>query len=228
MATEPGAKTLVVGHRGNPARFPDNSIQGILDARSVADMVEIDVRRTADGILVLSHDAHIGDRVIVESDYESFPGLDRFTDLLDAIGSFPLNIEIKNWPADPDFDPSLETARRIADHARPIDLITSFHWPTVEAVRATRPDVPTGLLINGGGRIDEALAAARTGGHEAVAPHWSLIEDPDLVMAAAGGLSVIAWTVNDDSVARRLIDGGITAVISDDPARMRELVEETP
>lgn len=219
--------TKIVGHRGNPARFPDNSIDGILDARAVADMVEIDVRRTADGQLVLSHDAHLDGQTLIDSPSSAFPDLARFEDLLAVVGAFPLNIEIKNWPADPDFDPSLETPRRIAALARDIDLITSFHWPTVAAARDARPDVATGLLVDRGGDVYEAISHAFDNGHQAIAPHWSLLADAPTVMEAAAGLAVNTWTVNDAGLARRLIEAGISAIITDDPARMRRLIEET-
>ena len=46
----------IVGHRGWPARFPDNTLAGFLAVTAVADAVELDVRRSADGKLVLAHD----------------------------------------------------------------------------------------------------------------------------------------------------------------------------
>ncbi len=219
--------TRVVGHRGNPARFPDNSIEGILDARRIADMAEIDVRRTSDGELVLSHDAHVGGRALIDFPASTFPELARFEEVLAVVGDFPLNIEIKNWPDDPDFDSSLETPRRIATYARDIDLITSFHWPTVAAARHVRTDVATGLLVDRAGDIPAALDQARAGHHQAIAPHWSLVTDPAQIMDAAGGLAVNVWTVNDDALAHKLIEAGISAIITDDPARMRRLIEET-
>lgn len=44
-------------HRGDMVYYPENSIEGIISAiRMGADMVEIDPRRTSDGVLVLMHD----------------------------------------------------------------------------------------------------------------------------------------------------------------------------
>ena len=218
--------TQIIGHRGNPTRYPDNSLAGILDAIEIADMVEIDVRRTVDGTLVLSHDAQIGGRALIEHPANSFDVVE-FDDLLPVVGDFPLNIEIKNDPSDPDFDPSFETAHRIAERARTVDLITSFHWPTVDAVRSLRADVRTGLLVDRGWNLEQAIDAAVATGHDAVAPHWSLLEDAPAIRERAGELAVNVWTVNDVTLARRLMDANITAIITDDPATMVALTRES-
>ena len=45
-------------HRGDMAMYPENSIEGLISSIMMgADMVEIDPRRTKDGVLILLHDA---------------------------------------------------------------------------------------------------------------------------------------------------------------------------
>ena len=57
-AAPPPPRPLVVGHRGARARFPENTLPALRHALSAgADGVEIDVRVSADDVLVLSHDA---------------------------------------------------------------------------------------------------------------------------------------------------------------------------
>ena len=57
---------LVYGHRGASAAAPENTIEAYVLARDQgADGVEIDVRRSADGILVLHHDPDLPDGRIV-------------------------------------------------------------------------------------------------------------------------------------------------------------------
>jgi glycerophosphoryl diester phosphodiesterase len=57
-ALPPPPRTLVVGHRGARARFPENTLPALRHALAAgADGVEIDVRVSADDTLVLSHDA---------------------------------------------------------------------------------------------------------------------------------------------------------------------------
>ena len=57
-AAPPPLRPLVVGHRGARARFPENSLPALRHALAAgADGVEIDVRLSADDVLVVSHDA---------------------------------------------------------------------------------------------------------------------------------------------------------------------------
>ena len=101
---------LVIAHRGASAAFGDNTLaafQGAVAQR--ADGVELDVRRTADGGLALSHDDRLADgRLVMELDLAALPA--EIIDLptaLDACAPLALvNTEIKNWPDDADFDPS--------------------------------------------------------------------------------------------------------------------------
>ena len=54
-------RTLVIAHRTCPLGAPENSLEGVRLAASVgADYVEIDIRRTSDGVPVLMHDPLLG------------------------------------------------------------------------------------------------------------------------------------------------------------------------
>lgn len=51
-----------IGHRGAPQEFPANSLRGFARAAELGcDMVECDVRQSADGVLVLAHDEEVQD-----------------------------------------------------------------------------------------------------------------------------------------------------------------------
>jgi len=60
-ATGP-AGPLLIGHRGNPAEAPENTVAAVRAALAVQpppEFVEVDVRRSADGRLVVLHDADL-------------------------------------------------------------------------------------------------------------------------------------------------------------------------
>ncbi len=226
---------FVGGHRGLRLQYPDNTEAGILAAMQVCDLVELDARQTADGQIVLSHDPQLGGHLLIETTWEDLRRVDLggghppalFERVMGAIGDFPLDIEIKNNPADPDFDDSFAFPLRVASLARPQDVVTSFHWPTMEAIRAAHPDVRTGLLIDLGGSLQEGVEHAAAGGHQVVAPHWSLLGDEPgsaIAPARARGLDVVVWTVNDEERAVRLAEAGVSTIISDDPGRIRTVL----
>ena len=88
---------LVLGHRGAPGLAQENTIAAfVAAARLGADGVELDVRRTADGALVVHHDAAIADvgtiaQLTVHDLPEHVPLLDA---ALDACFGMLVNIEI--------------------------------------------------------------------------------------------------------------------------------------
>jgi glycerophosphoryl diester phosphodiesterase len=62
----PAPRPLVIGHRGFPERFPDNSLAGVEAAIAAgADGVEVDVRPCADGVWVCHHDRALGGAPII-------------------------------------------------------------------------------------------------------------------------------------------------------------------
>ncbi|MGH8958946.1 MAG: glycerophosphodiester phosphodiesterase [Acidimicrobiia bacterium] len=202
---------LIIGHRGWRARFPDNSLEGIMAAAEVAAMVEVDIRRAATGTLVLSHDPVTPDR--------DPPTLD---EVLAAVPSFPLNLEIKNFPGDDGFEDDHGLALETAARSRPGDLLTCFFWPTVDEVRLRYPEVATGLLIDVGASIADATAHAFHQGHSTLVPNWELVfAQPDATRkAVAAGLAVAVWTINDPATARAFAKLGVGAIITDDPGLM--------
>lgn len=231
-----GQVLKIIGHRGWPTRFPDNVLAGIDAAVQVADMVEVDVRLTADGVLILSHDAFVGGVEVHTSNWSELAGIDlggghhplTLEGLLAAFPAFPFNLEIKNYPGDPGFDEAHGLAYLTADRARSGDLLTCFFWPTVDALRASHPAVRTGLLIDLGGSLRDAVVHATEVGHQAVVPHWrTALADPNAIEAAnAAGIEVAVWTLNDPAIARELAPLGVAAIITDDPGELRRALRE--
>lgn len=216
---------MVVGHRGWPTRFPDNTLAGFLAASTVAGSVETDIRRSGDGKLVLSHDPELGGIGVADHPWSVLGELDlgdghRPALLDEAIAAIPgtsFQFEIKNMPYEPGFEPDHRLALEAAERARPGDMVTSFNWETLAAVRRVFPEVATGVLVDGHGDIDEAIDICLDVGHPALVPHAFL---PVLGMARAIelGLSVYPWVVDYPEHAIELAGLGVSGIITDDPA----------
>lgn len=183
-------------------------------------MVELDVRRSLDGELVLAHDPQLGGLVVAETRWVELSSIDlgdghhpiRLGDLIDQVPELSLDIEIKNWPLQPGFEASGDTALEVAGTARPTDFLSCFYWVTMDQVKAAFPTVRTGLLVDEGGSLADVIIHARANGHEIVAPHWSLVDGP-----VPGDLAVSVWTMNDPSRVGDLVEWGVSAIITDDP-----------
>ena len=230
--------TQVIGHRGAPQLAPENTLESFRAlVRLGPDGVELDVRRTADGGLAVHHDAHLADgRAIVELSRRQLPA--EVPDLgaaLDACaGLGVVNVEIKNWPDDVDFDPTFAHVDRvvdvIADRAedeRARILVSGFHLPSIDRVRERAPEVATAWLVFGpglDGRTPEGVdpVAAMVGevadhGHRALHPHHAFVT-PELVDAAHDrGVAVNTWTCDDPDRIRWLADIGVDAVVTNVP-----------
>lgn len=216
----------VYGHRGASAALPENTIEAFRAARQQgADGVELDVRRTSDGHTAVHHDAHLPDgRVICELARRDLPSaIPGLAPALDACRPLLVNIEIKNSPADPDFDATDGVARQVvklldrraADGPADDVLISSFNPMTVAVVRQLAPHLPTALLT-----LDDPVAwvpVAMAAGHEAIHP-WDPTVDASLVDAAhAGGLAVNVWTVDDPARIVELAALGVDGIVTNAP-----------
>lgn len=215
----------VVGHRGWPSRYPDNTLSGFIAAATVADVIELDVRRSGDGKLVLSHDPGIGGHLVSETPWSTLCLLDLgdfhhpalLDEALAALPGTPVQMEVKNLPIDPGFESDHRLALEAAERARPGDMVTSFNPETVGAVRRVFPDVATALVITTGVALDEAVKHCLDAGHSALVPHHSLI-----TAGLNEAIDIYTWTVNDPRRARELADFGVTGIITDDPGLISE------
>ncbi len=219
---------IVIAHRGASAAYPENSEAAFAGAIAQgADGVELDVRRTADGRLALSHDDTLPDgTVVVETAFADLPaGTIDLSCALDVCAPLAVvNTEIKNWPDDKDFDPTerlaedvvaLLLARGELDDGR--HLISCFHLPTVDRVHELAPGLATawllGLVEDAGALIDKAAGR----GHVAVHPHHVFVDEDFVARAHAAGLQVNTWTCDDPDRIRQLADLGVDAVVTNVP-----------
>jgi glycerophosphoryl diester phosphodiesterase len=225
----------VIGHRGWPTKYPDNVLEGIAAALEVADMVEVDVRKSGDGCLILSHDAVLGGMVVSEAAWADLARVDlgrgfhpaSLDQVLEEFPTSRFNFEVKNTPAEPGFDPDHGSALETAAVARPGDLLSCFFWPTMDAVRNSFPNVATGLLVDADGYLDSAVDHALAKGHLAVIAQWELAlgSAHTCRRGADAGLTMAVWTLNDPSKVPELASIGVTAIITDDPGEMRRAVD---
>lgn len=225
----------VVGHRGFPARYPDNTLPGLIAASQVADIVEVDVRRSGDGKLVLAHDPELGGSVVAETPWSVLAEVDLggghrpclLDEGLASLPGTPILLEIKNPPYQPGFEPDHRLALEAAERARPGDVVTSFNPDTVAVVRAVFPEVATGLCVAPGMDLDASVRLCLDLGHAVLVPS---VQHPldHLSAAAAAGLEVYPWVVNHPEQARALADSGVSGIISDDPATVAASLERAP
>lgn len=224
----------VIAHRGASAAAPENTVEAFrLAAELGADWVELDVRRTADGAMVVHHDPHLADgRLIVDLPRGEVP--EHIPDLataLDACAGMQVNIEIKNGPEEPDFDPDDAVAGGVVElvQARAeVDavLVSCFHLPTLDRVRALDPAIATAYLHGPVFRTwDDLAAEVADHGHSTIHPWYWIVDRWYMEAARRHGLEVNTWTVDDPARMAALVDLGVAGLCTNVPDVARAVLD---
>ena len=217
----------VIGHRGAAGLEPENTIRSIKRALEIGvDIIEVDVRGTRDGRLILLHDedfsrlanvsykarelslSEIRDRIRIMG--EKVATLDDALTVIDGVAG--LFIEIK----EPDTtDVVLDTLN--AYGATNWTAIVSFHDEALLRAKKRNPNIITGLIyFKPPGRIFDAKKLQA----EIVIPRYNLATEKANKLAHKLGFYVVTWTVNDVSLAEKLVKAGVDGIASDYPDKM--------
>ena len=230
----------MLGHRGASAAAPENTVEAFTRARDLgADGAELDVRRTADGVLVVHHDAEIaGVGAVFEMTFAELraarPALATFDEALAALAGLVVNAEVKCLPWEPDADRDGSVMRATLDVLRAYTatpangmvVVSSFYLGAVDLARAYAPEIATGWLTHASAVATSAPLAAERG-HPWLNPDVvsALEAGPDGVAAAhAAGLKVSVWTVDDPDDARALVAAGADIIITNVPDVIRAAI----
>jgi glycerophosphoryl diester phosphodiesterase len=239
---------LIVAHRGASAHEPENTLVAFESAlRAGADVVELDVRLSSDGVPVVLHDPDVaattdGTGYVHAMALDQLKKLDAsggrgprqeiptLADALDLLADHGAgaNLEIKNLPGEPAFDSPIEAvlmaALETVDASRfegPV-LVSSFNWLTIERCKAEVPVVTTGFLTIAPIDPWAALVYARNHGHDFVLPQTPALAaaGPTFVEDAHdAGVRVGTWVADDEDTLATLFGWKVDAVASNDPAR---------
>ncbi|MEP7114765.1 MAG: glycerophosphodiester phosphodiesterase [Ilumatobacteraceae bacterium] len=213
----------VLAHRGASKAARANTIEAFRLAGAVgSDAVELDVRRTSDGVLVIHHDPHVADgRVIVDVLAADLPDyVPHLHAALDACRGMWVNVEIKNDPEEPDFDPTDSIADRTiaALVERKQDdrwLVSSFRLETIDRCKAVAGTIRTAWLVN---EIPDDVIATMVGrGHEALHPWVANLRRSHIDVCHGAGIEVNTWTCDDPQRMVELIEWGIDGICTNVP-----------
>lgn len=214
---------VVTGHRGAMARESENTMASFVLARDLgADEIEFDVRRTADGIVVVHHDDNLGRVVngtgpVREHTWDQLAGMrvhgrhriPQLDDVLSLTG-IGFQVEVKH-PADAE---SVAAIVGAAPALRDKVLITSFHPSALEP--ALEASLRTGLIC---GPDDSAsLRRARSLGVDQVLAHWSVVTHETALRFVDDGGILTVWPSADAPTLARAIEAGYRGTTCDDPS----------
>ena len=221
----PSDRPWIIAHRGASAAERENTLAAFRVARDLgADAVEFDVRRTADGVLVVHHDPAVDGvgplpTTPMRDLRSAAPWVPTLEEALAACDGMWVNAEIKNAPSEPGFDPDDEVLAAVVDAIPPGTLITSFNPTTVARSLREAGSHRTGLLVLEG--VDPHAVLDMAAPYDTVHPAVEDVRNADLgaVVRGAGArrLQVVVWTVDDPDEVRALAAAGVAGIITNVP-----------
>jgi glycerophosphoryl diester phosphodiesterase len=230
---------LVTAHRGSSASAPENSLSALkLAIEQRADYSEIDVQHTADGVIVLMHDADFMriagepyklDKVTLRQARE-FDISGKFKDeyagervgtLQEAIDlardKMKLNVELKYNRPNADLASSVVELIRKNDFEDQC-VITSLELAPLLAIEEKWPDMETGLIVSAVvGDVTRIPVDFYSLNSAQATPSF-------INLAHKRGKGVHVWTINTSRQMNQMIEQGADNLITDVPDQVRDLL----
>lgn len=233
---------LIVGHRGSSHRYPENTMLAFERAvKEGAHGIETDVRKTADGVHVLIHDARVdrttnGTGAVSTLTWDEIAALDAgawkgrgFANREDT--RVPrLDAFLDYYRGEPVFL-FLQMKLGLTDALAVVDMVTHrdmqdqcFIFTDRSRLAGIKAHVPDVMVVNDGMNHDpwDLLAQARAEGWDAISPGWTHVTPKLVEEANAAGMYVMASFVSGDYEAntRALIKSGCNMILGNDCASM--------
>jgi glycerophosphoryl diester phosphodiesterase len=193
-----------------------------------ADLIEIDVRQTADGVLIAHHDDLVAGELVAAVPFAEIPApvaaIPRLLDVIELTrGKVRLHVDIKDAAVKQVFRQFEVGGLAPADF-----MVTSLDDLVVLEVKQSWPEVTAGLSLGLKApskvirtRLSELwpLRRAQRCRADFLASHFRLARLGVLRRAAAQGYPIFVWTINErPDLVRFLSDPRTTGIVTDQPA----------
>jgi glycerophosphoryl diester phosphodiesterase len=218
--------TVVIAHRTLPRDAPENSLEGVRRAgASGADYVEVDIRRTRDGVPVLLHDPtllrtgwrprRIRSMTLDDVARVKLRGGHNLPTLADAFAQAPPGLGFALDTKDPGAAPATLAAVEAAGMTSRV-LLWSQHDEAVRHYVARAPSGTEVALLRDTKSPDETaryIEEASALGANAVSVHESVLDDALVDSAHERGLTIHCWFQSLEVQAEKAamaVDGIVT------------------
>ncbi|QDV54179.1 glycerophosphodiester phosphodiesterase [Rosistilla oblonga] len=250
-ATDEFLANGVTAHRGNSGDFPENTLSAFKSGMEVgADWIELDIFRTKDGRLVVTHDKtteRVGDKNVrvPDSTYEELLAVDVATAFRRRSGNtveecpaqcIPLledvlRLVMKQNRTRVSIQPKMDC---VAEAVELVKELKAERWvgfndgnlQFMTEVKQLAPEIPVFWDRGAGTNIDDDIRIAKQHGFESLVLQYSGITPEKVQKIKAAGLEAGAWTVNDQSMMSKLLDIGVQRIYTDHPSALLALKRE--
>lgn len=242
---------IIIAHRGASAYYPENTMSAFKGAVELrAEMIELDVQLSKDGVPVIFHDARLnrhsnGRGALNKRTVEELKELDaggwfdaRFADeriptleevLEFASGTISLNIEIKKEAVTETAEDGVEQRclelvynYGMENHV----LFSSFDYRAIRHLKMLQRDIPVGLLYNreqSGDRLPSDLINEY--GVDTFNCSFKELGSEWLRDIRVHGIPVFVYTVNQEGQMKELLSQKVSGIFTNKPDLLRKTVE---
>ena len=233
-------RPIIFAHRGDLAHAPENTLPAFQQAiQKGADGVELDVKLTADGHVIVIHDSTVdrttdGKGRVASLPLEAIRKLDAgkwfnekfagtkvplLEEVFEVVGKDKMiNIELKDYTVSHDglVEKVCELIKRHDNHNQ--ILFSSFFPSTLKVAAQALPEIPRGLLAMPGllGLWTRSFGFM-FGDYQALHPHIASTSREQMQRAHRLKRRVHVWTVNKPEEIIQLKEWGVDGIITDDP-----------
>lgn len=243
-----GRTPLIFAHRGASAHAPENTIMAFeLAIEHGANVIELDAQLSADGHIVVIHDAkvdrttngtgHVHELTLVELKQldascnhdprfkgETIPTLEEVLKILS--NRIAINIELSNYRFP--FNSLPDKVAQLIDDLRLQEnlLISSFNPLSLRRFHQLKPEIPIGLLVNQG--FLATLTGSKLG--ELMVSYGSIHLEKNLLNQKLidryhqHRWRVYPFTINSVSEMIRILSLKVDGIITDDPRTARSVI----
>ncbi len=229
---------LVIGHIGAKSIAPENLLKSFQKAIELnADFIEFDLRLSKDGEFVIIHDentlnltGHNG--LVKEMTLRELKQLDigegeKIPTLAELIkitkGKIKLLTDLKVWG----FTQDLVNILRKNDLIES-SIVSCFEIAELLKIKELEPTLRIGYSIprplTNLRRVKRYMQRAIDNEFYAIHPYYHIVDKALVEFAHENGLKVHVWTVNEESLMRKLINLRVDAIITDDITLLSKLL----
>lgn len=236
IADEIRSEFVNYAHRGASEYYPENTMISFCNGLLMgANGIETDVRRTADGELVLFHDDST-ERVtsvkgmVEEYNFEELENLrvikngfcDRVPTLREFLEIFhrmPITFAIELKGAGVETD----TADLIREYNLEKQVVvTSFKFDYIKTIKEYAPELRVGLLTSA--VDDELIGKLKAIGADEICPKAAILTAEDVHKWHREGFRVRAWGVADEELMRHAVECGVDGMTVNFPDKLTALL----
>lgn len=234
---------MLIAHRGASAYAPENTLSAVRRAMEMrAEMVEVDVLLSKDGIPILLHDPSLdrtssGQGLVTDytlqelklldagswfsSEYagETLPTVEELLALVK--GKISVNLEIKTQALTDSLEGGI--VQKVVDLVRKHDMqgyviISSFDPRAIRQLKEYAPEIPGAILYNADLYGDKhPLDIVKDLNADAFNCSWKEIRQDWVDSLKYHKIPVNIYTVNSDSIMHQMLDMGVDGIFTDYP-----------